>query len=115
MEIASFLKRVPWGKFFLLWFLAVLMGSSLLWLNFGFTQRTLPPLGILILLSGLGLLWGTTLPKWQKAHCSFCLNRVSAKATRFDKGQRVWVLIYECEKCGHITEKARRKIKAKPE
>lgn len=115
MEIASFLKRVPWEKFFLLWFLAVLMGSSLLWLNFGFTQKTLTPLGILILVSGLGLIWGTTRPKWQKAHCSYCLNRVSAKATRFDEEHQVWVLVYECEKCGHITEKTRGKVIAKPE
>ena len=32
--IPDLLSRVPWGKFFLLWFLAVLMGTSLLWLNF---------------------------------------------------------------------------------
>src|ERR1700677_1020720 len=98
MEIAAFLKRVPWGKFFLLWFLAIVMGSNLLRLSFGFTRQTLPPLGILILVSALGLLWGTTRPKWQKAHCSFCLNRVSAKATRFDEGRQVWVMVYECEK-----------------
>jgi hypothetical protein len=115
MEIGSLFKRVPWEKFFLLWFLAVLMGCSLLWLNFGFTQRTLLPLGILILVSGLGLLWGTTLPKWQKAHCSYCLNRVSAKAMRFDEEHQVWVMIYECEKCGHITEKARGSVKVKQE
>lgn len=110
MEIKAFFNRVPWGKFFLLWFLGVLMGSSLLWLSFGFTERIVLPLALLIVATALGLLWATTLPKWQKAYCSFCLNRVSAKATRFDEAHQVWVMIYECEKCGHITEKAKKSI-----
>ena len=84
------------------------MCSSLLWLSLGLNEKTLGPLAVLALATGIGLLWGTTLPKWQKAHCSFCLNRVTAKATRFDEVNQVWVLIYECEKCGHITEKAKK-------
>jgi hypothetical protein len=106
IQIKVFLNRVPWGRFFLLWFLGVLMGASLLRLHYDFSKKILLPLALLIPAVGLGLLWSTTLPKWQKAHCSFCMNRVSAKATRFDKPKQVWVLIYECEKCGHITEKA---------
>ncbi len=114
VQVKAFLDRVPWGKFFLLWFLGVVMGSSLLWLSYGFTERTLGPLLLLVLATGIGLLWGTTRPKWQKTHCSYCLNRVSAKATRFDEAHQVWVLVYECGKCGHITEKARNKAPRSP-
>jgi hypothetical protein len=113
IQIKNFLDRVPWGRFLLLWFLGVLMGASLLWLHYDFSEKILLPLALLIPAIGLGLLWATTLPKWQKAHCSFCMNRVSAKATRFDAGHQAWVLIYECEKCGHITEKTRGSVKAK--
>jgi len=101
----NLLKRVPWGKFFLLWFLAVLMGTSLLWLNFGFEERFFTFLALLVAGTGLGLLWGTTRPRWQKAHCTWCMNKVAAKAMRYDETQKVWVMVYECEKCGHITEK----------
>lgn len=115
VQIKTFLDRVPWGRFFLLWFLGILMGASLLWLHYDFSEKILMPLAILIPMVGIGLLWGTTLPKWQKAHCSYCLNRVTAKATRFDQEHQVWVLVYECEKCGHITEKAKNpKFKAAP-
>ena len=90
------------------------MGASLLWLHYDFSEKILLPLAVLVPAIGLGLLWGTTQPKWQKAHCSFCLNRVSAKAMRFDDQNNIWVMIYECEKCGHITEKAKGKATAKP-
>jgi hypothetical protein len=105
--IPDLLSRVPWGKFFLLWFLAVLMGTSLLWLNFGFEERFFTYWAMLVVGTGLGLLWGTTRPRWQKAHCTWCMNRVAAKAMRYDKAQKVWVMVYECEKCGHITEKTK--------
>ncbi len=107
--ILPFLNRVPWEKFFLLWFLALLMGTSLLWLHYGFTPRILlPDLG-LALGTGLGLLWGTTRPRWEKAHCSWCATRVSAKTMKYDEGRKGWVTVYECAKCGHITEKVKSK------
>ncbi len=103
--LSSFLRRVPWEKFFLLWFLAVLMGASLLWLHYGFTPKILGPVGALALASALGLLWGTTRPRWQKAHCAWCGSRVKAHATRFDQVQKNWVMVYRCGKCGQVTEK----------
>jgi hypothetical protein len=101
----SFLKRVPWQKFFLLWFLALLMGTSLLWLHYSFTPKILMPAGILALAAALGLLWGTTRPRWQKAHCNWCGTPVRAASMRYDEGHRAWVLIYRCHKCGQVTEK----------
>ena len=103
----SIFQRVPWGKFFLLWFLAVLMGTSLLWLHFGFSSGLWGPAGLLVLAAGLGLLWATTRPRWQKAHCSWCAAPVVAKAQKFDKSRGSWVLVYQCAKCGHVTEKLR--------
>ena len=104
----SFLSRVPWGKFLLLWFLALLMGASLLWLHYGFTAGILVPFLWLAAFSGPGLLWATTRPRWEKAHCSWCAARVRAKAARYDEASGGWVMIYECDKCGHRTEKAKR-------
>jgi len=106
--IPSFLKRVPWEKFFLLWFLAVLMGTSLLWLHYGFTPKILVPDLLLTAGAGLGLLWGTTRPRWQKAHCAWCGARVKAHSMKFDEKAGGWVMVYPCEKCGHVTEKVKR-------
>jgi len=100
-----FLKRVPWEKFFLLWFLALVMGSSLLWLHYGFTAKILMPAAWLALGTAMGLLWGTTRPRWEKAYCSWCAARVQAKAKKFDEKRKGWVTFYECAKCGHMTEK----------
>ena len=108
LMISSFLQRVPWQKFFLLWFLALLMGNALLWLHYGFTQRILGPEIWLAMGTGLGLLWGTTRPRWQKASCSWCGNRVKATATRFDEKTKQWMMVYHCEKCGQTTEKAKK-------
>lgn len=107
--IFSFFQRVPWEKFFLLWFLAFLMGSSLLWLHYGFTPKILGPAGILALASAAGLLWGTTRPRWQKAHCAWCGYRVRANVMKFDEARKAWVLLYRCEKCGQVTEKLKNK------
>jgi hypothetical protein len=104
-EAAAFLKRVPWDKFLLLWFLAVLMGTSLLWLHYGFTGKIAGPMVWLAGGSGLGLLWGTTRPRWEKAHCSWCGFRVQAQSMRFDDARAGWVLRYVCAKCGQATEK----------
>jgi hypothetical protein len=103
--IFPFLKRVPWEKFFLLWFLAFLMGSSLLWLHYGFTPKIVMPMAWLALGTALGLLWGTTRPRWEKAHCAWCGGRVKAGAMRFEKEKAAWVMVYRCEKCGQVTEK----------
>lgn len=81
------------------------MGTSLLWLHYGFTPRILGPILCLISVSGVFLLWATTRPRWQKAHCSWCGARVSAKATKYDEQQKRWMMVYECLKCGHLTEK----------
>lgn len=106
--LSSFLQRVPWEKFFLLWFLALLMGSSLLWLHYGFSPKILGPVASLAFASGLGLLWGTTRPRWQKAHCAWCGTRVRANQMKFDESKKSWVLLYRCEKCGQVTEKLKR-------
>jgi len=103
--ISPLLKRVPWEKFFLLWFLAFLMGTSLLWLHYGFTAGIVGPACGLFLAAGAGLLWGTTRPRWSKAHCSWCAARVNATEMRFDESKNGWVMIYQCRKCGHVTEK----------
>ena len=103
--LSSFLQRVPWEKFFLLWFLALLMGTSLLWLHYGFTPKILGPVEVLVLASALGLLWGTTRPRWQKAHCAWCGNRVKVHSMRFDEARQTWILVYRCGKCGQVTEK----------
>lgn len=105
--IRSFIDRVPWEKFFLLWFLAVLMGSSLLWLHYGFTAKILFPVAYLFMGTGAGLLWGTTRPRWQKAHCAWCGARVKAHSMRYDGTTGGWVMVYPCEKCGHVTEKTK--------
>ena len=83
------------------------MGGTLLWLHYGFTPKILLPVAWLALGTALGLLWGTTRPRWQKTHCSWCGNRVRAHSMRFDEAKRAWVLIYQCEKCGNVTEKAK--------
>jgi hypothetical protein len=101
----NFFSRVPWEKFFLLWFFALLMGTSLLWLHYGFTPKILVPTAWLALVTALGILWGTTRPRWQKAHCSWCGNRVRAKAMRYDEKAGGWVMVHPCDKCGHVTEK----------
>ena len=101
----SFFKRVPWGKFFLLWFLAVLMGTSLLWLHFGFAGGIVLPSVLLAAVAGAGLLWATTRPRWEKAHCSWCGAPVRAKALVFDRERPGWKITYGCPKCGHWTEK----------
>ncbi len=103
----AFLSRVPWEKFFLLWFLALLMGTSLLWLHYGFTPKIVVPVVYLAVGTGLGLLWGTTRPRWQKAHCAWCGARLKAHSMRFDKKAGGWVMIYPCDKCGHVTEKTK--------
>jgi hypothetical protein len=105
LMLSAFLKRVPWEKFFLLWFLALLMGTSLLWLHYGFTAGILVPMVCLALASGLGLLWGTTRPRWEKTHCSWCATRVQAKVKKYDQKRKGWMTLYECAKCGHVTEK----------
>jgi len=107
--IPPLLKRVPWEKFFLLWFLAFLMGTSLLWLHYGFTARILGPSLFLLFGTGTGLLWGTTRPRWDKAHCSWCSARVAANEMRYDDKKKEWMMIYHCAKCGHVTEKTKAK------
>jgi hypothetical protein len=102
---SAIIKRVPWEKFFLLWFLAVLMGTSLLWLHYGFTPKIVMPVDCLAAATGLGLLWGTTRPRWEKAYCSWCATRVQAKAKQYDRNRGGWVMLYDCAKCGHVTEK----------
>ena len=99
------LKRVPWEKFFLLWFLALVMGSSLLWLHYGFTAKIVVPVTWLSLLAALGILWGTTRPRWEKAYCAWCAARVQAKSKKFDRERKGWVLYYHCAQCGQVTEK----------
>jgi hypothetical protein len=99
------LKRVPWEKFFLLWFLALLMGTSLLWLHYGFTPKILMPEAWLAMATALGLLWGTTRPRWEKTYCSWCSARVQAQAKKFDRKKGGWVTVYQCAKCGQVTEK----------
>ena len=105
-SLSTFLERVPWEKFLLLWFLAVLMGTSLLWLHYGFTTGILVPFFCLLGATAAGLLWGTTRPRWEKAHCSWCSQRVNAAEMRYDE-KKGWVMIYRCPKCGHVTEKFR--------
>lgn len=99
------LKRVPWEKFFLLWFLALLMGTSLLWLHYGFTAGILGPMACLAMVSGFGLLWGTTRPRWENTYCSWCAARIQAKVKKYDPDRKGWVMLYDCAKCGHVTEK----------
>jgi hypothetical protein len=106
--IQAFLKRVPWGKFLLLWALSLLMGSSLLWLHYGLTPALVRPTLLLWLMVGSGLLWGTTRPRWQKAHCAWCGFRLTASSMKHDEAKKVWVLSYPCPKCGHVTEKEKR-------
>ena len=103
--IFPFFVRVPWDKFLLLWFLAILMGGSLLWLHYGSTPGIVRPTAGLALGSGVGLLWATTRPHWQKAHCAWCGARVKAKTLRLDRGKGAWLAVYKCEGCGHTTEK----------
>lgn len=103
--IPPFIQRIPWPKFLLLWFLALLMGASLLWLHYGFTPKILMPVAWLALGAGAGLVWGTTRPRWQKAHCAWCGARVAAKAVRRDGEKKAWVTVYECARCGQVTEK----------
>jgi hypothetical protein len=100
-----FLRRVPWGKFLLLWALALLMGSALLWLHFGFTPKFPGPFAVLAAVSALGILWGTTRPRWEKAHCAWCMERLQAHSKKYDEGRKGWVTYYPCPKCGHVTEK----------
>jgi hypothetical protein len=100
------LGQVPWGKFFLLWILAVLMGGSLLWLHWGFTSRMVPPLLALALGTGLSLLWATQLPRWRKAHCAWCGARVRAGSSLRAGGEKGLVWVYKCEICGQVTEKS---------
>jgi predicted RNA-binding Zn-ribbon protein involved in translation (DUF1610 family) len=107
--ISNFLNRVPWAKFFLLWFLALLMGTSLLWLHYSFTKRILEPESWLFISTAVGLLWATTRPRWEKAYCSWCGSRVRAKSMKYNKPHGGWVMTYECQKCGHLTEKAKSK------
>jgi hypothetical protein len=104
---SPFLKRVPWEKFLLLWFLGVLMGTSLLWLHFGFTPKILIPVLTLAAGTALGLLWGTTRPRWQKAHCAWCGHRVRAHSMRYDEKAGSWVTAYRCDRCGQVTEKVK--------
>lgn len=110
--LSAFLKRVPWGKFLLLWALSLVMGASLLWLHYGLTPALVRPSLLLWLLVGGGLLWGTTRPKWQKAHCAWCGFRLSASSMRYDEGKEGWVLAYPCPKCGQVTEKLKTAEKA---
>jgi len=83
------------------------MGTSLLWLHYGFTARIVVPSLCLLLAAGMGLLWGTSRPRWQKAHCTWCGFRVSAAEMIFDEAKKEWVMIYHCPKCGHVTEKSK--------
>ena len=106
----AFFKRVPWGKFLLLWFLSFLMGASLLWLHYGFTEQIWAPLSLLDTLTGLGLLWATTRPRWQKAYCSWCGMRVQAQTMKYDEARKGWVTLYPCVKCGQATEKFKKDI-----
>ncbi len=87
------------------------MGTSLLWLNYGLSLRILEPMGLLLLATGAGLLWATTRPRWEKAHCSWCMARVTAHEMKYDEAKASWIVIYACSKCGHMTEK----IKVKKE
>lgn len=81
------------------------MGASLLWLHFGFTPRFLGPFEVLALGSALGILWGTTRPRWEKAHCAWCAERLQAHSKKYDQERKGWVTLYPCAKCGHVTEK----------
>ena len=105
--LKAFLNRVPWGKFILLWALALLMGTSLLWLHYGANPAILKPAFLTWLGVGVGLLWGTTRPRWQKAHCAWCGARLTASSMRYDEAQKAWLLSYPCAKCGQVTEKIR--------
>ena len=105
----SFLKRVPWEKFLLLWFLALLMGTALLWLHYGFTERILAQYLWLMPVTGAGLLWGTTRPRWEKTHCSWCAQRVNATEMKYDEARGTWITFYHCAKCGNVTKKSKNK------
>ncbi len=108
-SLSLFLQRVPFGKFFLLWFLALLMGISLLWLHYGLSSGIIVPFLFLGAVTGPGLLWAVTRPRWEKAHCSWCGSRVRAVAVRRETAGEGWVLVYSCGKCGHLTEKQKGK------
>lgn len=85
------------------------MGTSLLWLHYGFAPKIVVPVAYLSVGTGLGLLWGTTRPRWQKAHCAWCGMRLKAHSMRYDEKAGGWVMVYPCEKCGHVTEKVKSK------
>lgn len=85
------------------------MGTSLLWLHYGFTPRILGPSIWLLGGTAIGLLWGTTRPRWEKTHCSWCAARVAASEMRYDEKKDAWTMIYRCAKCGHVTEKPKAK------
>jgi hypothetical protein len=107
--LSAFLKRVPWGRFFLLWLLALLMGSSLLWLHYGYTEAMIRPLLWILAVVGAGLLWATTRPRWKRAHCAWCGWRVAATAMKYDEKTEEWVTFFHCAKCGQVTEKRKKK------
>ena len=70
------------------------MGTSLLWLHFGFTGRIVLPALSLAAAAGVGLLWATTRPRWEKAHCSWCGASVRAKSLATEKGRAGWRITY---------------------
>ncbi len=97
--------RVPWKKFFLLWALALLMGGSVFWLHWGFSARTLYYLMALAGTVGMGLLWATSRPYWEKAYCSWCGGRVNAQSSRWDEKRCGLIYLYPCPSCGQVSEK----------
>ncbi len=100
---AKWVGRVPWKIFFLMWFLAAIMGGSLLWIYWGLTFRMAERLFALEILVGAGLLWATTRPQWQKSFCAWCGGRVHAQSSRVDSEGILF--IYSCFSCGQVTEK----------
>ena len=109
---SHFKNRVPWKKFFLLWALAMIMGGSVFWLHWGFTLHTYKYLMVLGGAAGLGLLWATSRPRWEKAYCSWCGGRVTAQSSRWDEKRGCLIFLFPCPSCGQVSEK--HKFKSNP-
>ena len=101
----------PWGRFFLLWGLALLMCGSLFWLHQGFGADWAKWMAGLALGMPLVLAWAMTRPRWQKVTCSWCGSWGKFLEIRGERPAAEWggpVVTYHCLKCGREMERLKK-------
>jgi hypothetical protein len=103
-------SKINLKKFFLLWFLAILMGECLIEMHFGLESSHYAILLIWIVVSGVGIRIAMLQPRWQKISCSWCGSALLEEtSSQYIAHQNMIVTQWKCQKCGQSIKRVQSK------